>query len=159
MSGLTLLDIQVHSSHAILDNLDVMSAPMGVPTQRLGSSKASSSKRQGPVAISRAAKIQQRTSGPIRTHSEASFAKVSVVAGVLRRSYTSVATGLPTNGDDLEVEKAQATSNGLRRIATNSRIKKDEQNKRDMYLAFINNALKTKSEVRMPITVIQKAIT
>lgn len=123
-----------------------MSAPMGVPTQRLGTSKSSSSKRQGPVAISKPSKIQQRNTGPIRTHSEASSPKIAVVAGVLRRSSTSVAASPVASGDDVQKEKADISSVGLRKIATNSRIKKDEQNKRDMYLAFINNALKSKLE-------------
>lgn len=132
--------------HDILDNPEAMSAPMGVPTQRLNSAK-SSSKRQGPVAISRSAKIQQRNAAPIRTHSEGSSSRIAVVAGVLRRSNTTVAAAVPISGDELQKEKADMTPTGSRRIATNSRIKKDEQTKRDMYLAFINNALKAKSEV------------
>jgi hypothetical protein len=116
-----------------------MSAPMGVPTQRLGSSKSSSARRQGPVAISRSSKMQQKAPPPSRTQSDVSPSKLSSVSTVLRRINTSAAA----------LEKPVSTSIGSRKIATNSRIKKDEQNKRDMYLAFINNALKAKSEVRV----------
>jgi hypothetical protein len=124
-------------STLILDTLEAMSAPMGVPTQRLGSSKSSSTRRQGPVAISRSSKMQQKAPPPSRTHSDVSPSKLSSVSTVLRRINSSAAA----------VDNPVATPVGSRKIATNSRIKKDEQNRRDMYLAFINNALKAKSEV------------
>jgi hypothetical protein len=38
-----------------------------------------------------------------------------------------------------------------RPIATNSRVKQDQNVRRDMYLAFVNNALHEKSIVRPPI--------
>jgi hypothetical protein len=82
--------------------------------------------------------MQQKAPLPSRTQSDASPSKLSSVSTVLRRINTSAAA----------VENPVASSIGSRKIATNSRIKKDEQNKRDMYLAFINNALKAKSEVR-----------
>lgn len=49
---------------------------------------------------------------------------------------------------EMTIEKKKTTDlsipNGGRKIASNSRIRRDEQNKRDMYLAFVNNALKAK---------------
>lgn len=41
-----------------------------------------------------------------------------------------------------------------RKIATNSRIEKDEKYKKDMHLAYVNNALLQKTKVRCPNAVI-----
>jgi len=40
-----------------------------------------------------------------------------------------------------------------RPIATNSRVKQDEKYRRDMYLAFVNNALQQKSNVSGPVVI------
>lgn len=47
-------------------------------------------------------------------------------------------------------QSRKATSSLLitRPIATNSRVKQDEQYRKDMYLAFVNNALQQKANVR-----------
>lgn len=41
-----------------------------------------------------------------------------------------------------------------RPIATNSRIKQDERLRKDMHLAFVNNALQQKALVRLVLSVV-----
>jgi RNA polymerase I-specific transcription initiation factor RRN3 len=92
--------------------------------------------------------MQQKAPAASRTHSETYPSKSASATAILRRSNTAAICLQPDEAGNPHKEKPGSISIGTRRIATNSRIKKDEQNKRDMYLAFINNALKAKSEVR-----------
>jgi hypothetical protein len=129
--------------------LSIMSAPMGVPTQR---TKSFSSTKQGPgpIATSRSdskSKISASLKKPyekpptLRTH--------SLSMEMPPRSGSISSSGSPGGS---KREKVRALDGDLskkssRKIASNSRIRKEEQNKREMYLLFVNNAFKTKSEV------------
>ena len=58
-------------------------------------------------------------------------------------------------------DKGNGSTNALsaystRPIATNSRVRRDEKSRRDMYLAFISNALSEKAKVCRPINIVRR---
>ncbi|KAG8806435.1 hypothetical protein FRC17_004993 [Serendipita sp. 399] len=129
-----------------------MSAPMGVPTQRIPS-KTSSGPRQGPISLNkptpssrpRPSMAGSRNNSEKNILSKDSSNLVSKLRMDIGTDGKIAATTMATEAKDA-VEDGKVILIGSRKIATNSRIRRDEQNKRDMYLAFVNNALKAKSE-------------
>ncbi|CAG8681198.1 10839_t:CDS:2, partial [Acaulospora colombiana] len=121
---------------------------MGVPILR---TKHLSSTKQGPgpIATSRSdskSKLSASLKKPyekplvLRTH--------SLNQEMPPRSVSNSNSGSPGGSKRMKEPDlaGDLSKKASRKIASNSRIRKEEQNKREMYLLFVNNAFKTKSE-------------
>jgi hypothetical protein len=128
---------------------------MGVPTQRLSHKpKNSAGLRPGPAPIATTKLRTSKTKLSMSSRAHSDTAAGSVTVRITEAVESSRSSKLAKPGPSKAIK---GTDNGgtvdksSRKIATNSRIKKNEQTKRDMYLAFVNNALKAKSEVSAPV--------
>lgn len=125
-----------------------MSAPMGVPTQRI-TSKASSKGRPTLNAITKPFN-STKVKSPHPLTSPTSHSERGTVKSPMKLENNQSVSSEQRKLENA-VPGAESPSKSKRKIATNSRIKglqtKGDQTKRDLYLAFINNALKAKSEV------------